>query len=145
MAWSASTSASWLPSMCPLAGSSSRAWAAKARTMASTTMWRSSTSAWAISSSKRLRAGPGPCAASFAQEDRDWRLRGHLLGHAAHEQPDHAAAAVRAHHNQVRTHIPGCLDDALSGRGILHGQLIKGAGRCGGLRDLLLAISAEHT
>ena len=48
-AWWASTSAFWRPSMCPLVGSSSRAWAARVRTTASTTMWRSSTSAWATS------------------------------------------------------------------------------------------------
>jgi hypothetical protein len=50
-AWWASTWASWPPNTCLSAASSNLAWAAKAHTTAWTTMWRSSTSAWAMCSS----------------------------------------------------------------------------------------------
>jgi succinate-semialdehyde dehydrogenase/glutarate-semialdehyde dehydrogenase len=48
-AWSASTWAFWPPNMCPLAASSNRAWAAKAHTTASTTMWKSNSCVWVTS------------------------------------------------------------------------------------------------
>ena len=48
-AWWASTWASSPPSMCPLGASSNLGWGAKAHTTAWTSIWRSSTCAWAIS------------------------------------------------------------------------------------------------
>src|SRR5262245_61410534 len=62
----------------------------------------------ALASHGRVWGAP---PSSMADEDRNFRVRKHLGGHAAEHDRRNAAAPVRAHDNEVATPLLGGRDD----------------------------------